>query len=197
MALTRMPNWANSRAAGMTSADDAAFRCRVRGLADLALVGRDRSGADDDAALAVLQRLKVLHRGAGEPHRVERADQIDGDDALEIGERHRPVAADDAFGRADAGAVDQDARRAVVGGGLGERGFGCGGAGDVAGDGDAVDVDRHLGGSFLVDVENRHLGAGFGQHARGRGAEPRGSSGHDRGVSSNVHGRLVGASGRR
>ena len=37
------------------------------------------------------------------------------DDAREIGKRHRPVAADDALGRADAGAIDQDAGDAVLG----------------------------------------------------------------------------------
>ena len=65
IAITRMPNCANSRAAGMVSADDAAFRCRIGGLADLAFEGRDRGGRDDDAALAVGQRLERLHRGGG------------------------------------------------------------------------------------------------------------------------------------
>ena len=74
-----------------------------------------------------------LHGGGGEPHHVEGADQVDADDALEIGERHRPVAADDALGRADAGAIDQDARGAVIGGGLLHRRLGGGGVGHVAG----------------------------------------------------------------
>ena len=33
---------------------------------------------------------------------------------LEVVERHRPVAADHALGRPDAGAIDQDAGRAVL-----------------------------------------------------------------------------------
>ena len=40
--------------------------------------------------------------------------EVDRDHLLEIGERHRSVAADDALGRPDAGAIDQDARRAVL-----------------------------------------------------------------------------------
>ena len=37
--------------------------------------------------------------------------------------------------------------------------------------GDAVDVDRHLGGGFGVDIEDGDFRAGRGQHARRRGAE--------------------------
>ena len=64
-----------------------------------------------------------------------------------VGKRHRPVAADDALGRPDAGAIDEDARRAVVGGGLLDRRLGAGAVGDVAGDSDAVDIDRNFGGA--------------------------------------------------
>ena len=52
---------------------------------------------------------------------------------------------------------------------------------------DTVDVDRYFGGGLLVHVENRHLGAGFRQHARGGGAEARSATGDDCGVSTNVH----------
>jgi len=38
-----------------------------------------------------------LHVGSDEPHHVEGADKVDVDDALEFGERHRSVAADDAL----------------------------------------------------------------------------------------------------
>ena len=72
------------------------------------------------------------HGGGRKPHRIERADQIDADDALEVGKRLRPFAADDALGRADAGAIDQDARRAVIGGGLGDRRLGAGAIAHVA-----------------------------------------------------------------
>src|SRR6516165_239107 len=56
----------------------------------------------------------MLHVGGGKPHHVERAVEIDVDDALEIGERHRAVAPDDALGRPDAGAIDEDARRPIA-----------------------------------------------------------------------------------
>jgi hypothetical protein len=79
----------------------------------------------------------------------------------------------------------------VIGRRLGESTFCHGTIGHIAGHSEAVDVGRHFGGGLLVDVENRHLGAGLGQHARGGGAEPRGASGHDRGMSSNVHDQLI------
>ena len=132
----------------------------------------------------------LAHRRRSEPHRVERADQVDAHHAVEIGKRHRPLAADDALRRADAGAVDEDARRAVVGGGLGDRRLGAGAVGDVAVNGDAVDVDRGLGGDLLVDVEERHLGAGLSQHARGGGAEAGASAGNECCVSANIHDQL-------
>jgi len=50
------------------------------------------------AALAVGEGLQRLHRGGHQPHHVEGADQVDADDALVIGQRLRPVAADDALG---------------------------------------------------------------------------------------------------
>ena len=131
-------------------ADDAAFRCRIGGLADLAFVGRDRGGADDDAALAVGERLEVCMAAAASRIALNVPIRLIANDALEVGERHRALFADDALGRADAGAIDEDARRAVIGGGFGDRRLGRGAVSDVAGDGDAVDVDRHLGGGFVL-----------------------------------------------
>ena len=70
--------------------------------------------------------------GRGQTHEVERADQVDPDHQLELGELHRAVAADDAFGRGDAGAVDQDRRRTVGLASLGERMLGGRRVPDVA-----------------------------------------------------------------
>src|ERR1700735_127080 len=61
-----------------------------------------------------------------------------------------------ALGGPQPGAVVRSAGDAVIGLGLGEGRFGRGAVGDVAGDRDAVDVDRHFGGGFMVDVEDRH-----------------------------------------
>ena len=69
-----------------------------------------------------------------------------------------------------------------------DRGFGAFGVGDVAGDRDALDVDRHLGGGFFVDVEDRHLGAARRQRARGGGAQAGCAAGHDGGLSFDFHG---------
>ena len=110
-----MPERARSRAAGRVRAAIAALRRRVRRLADLALEGGDRCRVDDDAALAVIvERRGAAHGGGGQPEHVEAADQVDADDLLEIGERHRSFAADDARAGRDARAVDQDAWRTEV-----------------------------------------------------------------------------------
>jgi len=107
----------------------------------------------------------------------------------------RSFFADNALGGADAGAVHQDAGGSVVGCGLGDGGFGAGAVGDVAMDGDAVDVDRHFGCRFIVDIEDGDFGAGGGEHARGGGAEAGASAGDERCVSANVHDQLAFAVG--
>ena len=59
--------------------------------------------------------------------------------------------------------------------------------GHVAGDRDAVDVDRDLGGGLLVDVENRDLRAGGGERARGGGAQSGCAAGDDGRLSFDFH----------
>ena len=79
----------------------------------------------------------------------------------------------------------------MIGGGLGDRGLGGGAIAHVASDGDAVDVDRHLGGGFGIDVENGDLRAGRGQHARRGGAEPGAPAGDESRLSTNIHDQLA------
>ena len=79
----------------------------------------------------------------------------------------------------------------MIGGGFGDCRFSSGGVGDVALNGNAVDIDCHFGGGFGVDVEDRDLGAGLGQHPRRRGSEA-GASTRDEGrVSTNIHDQLA------
>jgi hypothetical protein len=78
------------------------------------LICRNRGGRDDDAALAILQWIDRAHLRRSEAHDVEAADQIDLDDPTERIERHRTVASDDAPGGPEIGAIDSNARRAVV-----------------------------------------------------------------------------------
>ena len=129
-----------------------------------------------------------LHVGGDQPHHVEGADQVDLDDALEVGERHRPVAADDALGRPDAGAVDRGCAR--------RRAWRAPRASAAAASSASVTsqaiamppiCSATLRGAVEVDVEAGDLGAGAGQHGGGRGAEPGGAAGDDRGVSLDVH----------
>ena len=117
------------------------------------------------------ERAEVLHVGGGEPHHVEGADQVDGDDALEVGERHRPVAADDALRWTDAGAIDQDAGRAMLVARLRQGGGGLLAVGDVAPHRAAADPLRDRARAVEVDVEAGNLGAGAGKLLRGRGAQ--------------------------
>ena len=173
-------------------ADDAALRRRVGGLADLAFVGGDRRGPDDDAALAVGERLE---RSAWRRRRAACALKVPirliamtrSKSASGIGPSRPTMRL--------AGPMPAQLTRMRAGpcsaARLGEGGLGRGAVGHVAMDGDAVDVDRHLGRGLLIDVEDRHLGAGVGQHARGGGAEAGGAAGDDRGVSSNIHGQLA------
>ena len=185
MALMRMPNCANSRQRG-----DAALGGGIGGLADLSFERRDRGGGDDHAALAVRERAEALHVGGDEPHHVEGADQVDGDDAFEIAERHRAIAANDAFRRSYAGAIDQDAGRAVPVARLPQRGGGLLGIGDVAMHGVAGDLFRDRARAVEIDVEAGDLDAGAGEFGRGRRAQAGGAAGHDSGVSFHVHGQF-------
>ena len=124
----------------------------------------------------------------GEPHGVEGADQVDVDHPDEILERLRPVAADDALGRTDAGTIDENARRPLLVARLRNGGRGLVGVRDVAADGDGADLRRRLPRGVDIDVEDRDLGAGRCELHRGRAAEAGAAAGHERCVSSGMHG---------
>src|SRR5205807_497065 len=89
------------------------------------------------------------------------------------GVRKIPVAPDDALGRTDAGAVDEDARGAMLLAGLPDRGRGAVGIAHVAADRNAADAAGHLARGVDIHVEQRDLGAGARKLGGGRGAEPR------------------------
>ena len=167
--------------------DDAALRGRVGRLADLAVIGRNRGRVDDDAALAFLQRLGLAAIGREQPQHIERADQIDLDHLLVVGKRHRPVAADDALRRTDAGAVEQDTRRAELGIGFLHGRFSACGIRHVALHRDTADRLGMRIRRIQIDVEQRDLGARCRQHRGCRGAETGAAAGDDRGVSFNIH----------
>jgi len=76
-----MRYWARFRAAGKRY--HAALGGRVRRLADLAVLRRDRGGVDHDAALAVLERLGGGDLLSGQCHDVERAEEV-GLDGLSL-----------------------------------------------------------------------------------------------------------------
>jgi hypothetical protein len=145
---------------------------RRRGLADLAVERGDRGSIDDHPACALGVRLERGHVGGCEPHQVERADQVDPDHQLELGQLHRAVAADDASGRGDAGAVDQNRRRTMGLASLGQRMLGGRRVPDVALHTNTADPCRRLRHLRGIDVEERDPAAGARQHRAGREPEP-------------------------
>src|ERR1700730_10286259 len=95
-------------------ADYAALRGRIRDLADLAFIGRDARGVDDDATLFADEGFRDQPLGE-QPQHVESADQVDVDDAGEFRQRIDAVLADDALRSADGGTIHQHARDAMRG----------------------------------------------------------------------------------
>src|SRR5262249_57786452 len=118
--------------------------------------------------------------------KVEGADEIEGNAAVELLERHRSVAAENALGRADAGAIDEDARGTVLFPRLGDRGGGAPRIGDVAFARDAADLAGDLARARLVDVEHGDLGAALRERRRGRPADPRSPSPDARRLASHA-----------
>ena len=106
IALTLTPIWREFARDRQRHRHHAALGGRIGRLADLAVVGCDRRGRDDNAALAV-DRLELAHGRSHKADHVERADQVDAKHPFEVLQGMRPVAADNALGRADAGAIDQ------------------------------------------------------------------------------------------
>jgi hypothetical protein len=106
---------------------------------------------------------------------------------LEIAERMRAVASGDALGNADAGAIDEDARRAMGGFRLGEGRLGRGAVRNVADHAQAADRRRDRLGVGGVEIEHGDLDALGGQGLRGRPAQARAAARHDRRHSLDIH----------
>ena len=157
-------------------ADHTALGCGVRGLTDLPLEGRDGCGVDDDAALTV-DRFVLGDALGGQPQHVEGADQVDLDDLLESVERERAVLAQRLGRIADARAVDVDAQRAHLLGGVERRADGLGichvGLDELGA------VAELLDGFGTPEVDDDHRCAPVEQPLGGRQAETGGSSGDD------------------
>src|SRR5437763_6795841 len=121
----------------------------------------------------------------------EAADQIDLDDAAEIVERHRPVAADDPPAGADPGAAHRDPRRSVLLARGGDGALDACRIGDVAGERQAAYFLRRLGRRRRMDVENRDLHPGRRQCPRRCPAEPRSAAADERRPSADFHPALL------
>src|SRR6516165_10339279 len=118
---------------------------------------RDRGGADDRSALAVLKRRQGQHAGRRFGDAAEGTNQVHLDHALEAVERVMPdlaglaVATGGPEGAADAGAIDQDPLLPDQPAGPRETGIPL----------------AKLG----IEIEQRDLGAVRGEPPRGRGTE--------------------------
>src|SRR3569623_1697399 len=168
-------------------ADDARLGRGIGGLANLAVLGRDRRRADDRAARIVLQRIEREHPRGRFGDAPERADQIDLDRAIERLDREMTDLAGFAIalgrlGRAaDPGAVDQDPLLAVRRARMGEGRIDLLLGGDVHRAEHPAQFGGELFAELDVTVEDRHLDASRGERAHRRLAKPRRTTGNDGG----------------
>ena len=167
--------------------DHAALGRGIGRLPDLAVEGGDRGGVDNDATFVVLQWIDRAHVRRGQADRVEGADQVDADCALERVQLQRAVAADDAAGGADARAVDQDARGPVRRFGCRHRRFGRGGVGHVAADRDPADRGGVCLRGGVIDIEQGDLAAARRQQRRGCRAKAGAPAGDNCRMSVEIH----------
>ena len=169
--------------------DDAALGRRVGGLADRAVEGGDRGGVDDDAALAVLERLGRRDGGRRQPVDVVGGRQEDADHCGErllrggqarLVERARPAAA--------AVGDDRDPQRAALGGRV-DRALHAVFIGDVGSDehGPVAQLIRHRLALGLVEVGDDDVRAGRVQPPGGGRPEAAAASGDERRCSLDVH----------
>ncbi len=165
-------------------ADDSRLGGSVRGLANLSLIGGDGGSVDNYSSLSVLVAFGLRYGLGGERENVEGADQVDLDDrGVEL--QVMCLLAEDAHGGANAGAVDQGAKR-----GTGTRPSHGGphliGFGHVRFD---VLDSCHCGGVIdaRLQVEDKDVSAVVGQCFGARGAEPGGSSCDDGGGVVELH----------
>ena len=171
--------------------DDAALRGGVSGLPDLALIGGDRGGRDDDAPLPARDGGRLDQRGRNQPYHIERTYEIDADHLLEVAERMRAIFPHHALGDANSRAIDEDARRAVRLLRLRDRPLRGGRVRHVGADGDAADRlrDRRRGGR--IQIENRDPRALGGERFRGRAPQPRSGPRDDRRRAFDFHGHVL------
>src|SRR6185436_13593846 len=146
----------------------------------------DARGVDGDATLFADRRRSGQPLGEQAQH-VERADQVDVDDADELRQRIDAVLADGALRSADAGAVHQDARDTVRGFRFGDRRLDRVFVGDVGVEGNALHFGGDFFGVFLVLVDHADFRA-LGSHgAGGGGAEAGATAGDENGYILQLH----------
>ena len=164
---------------GQGHADDAGLGCCVGGLADLAIPGRHRSRVDDHAAFAGGVGFALAHRLGGNADHVESANEVDVDDAREVGQLLRAVLVQHLFGDADAGAVDQALQAAEARQRLRHAGQGIGLGADIGAlkRGAGAELDSQRSAAFGIQVGDDDIGALAVEGANRGFAESRGAAG--------------------
>src|SRR5207248_10297105 len=167
-------------------ADYSALGGGVGNLADLAFIGSDARGVDDDAAL-LAHRLRRDETFGKQPQAVEGANQVDVDDPREFGQRIDAVLADDALRAADPGAIHQHPRDTVGTFGFGDATLDLILIGDVGMDGDALDFSGDFFGIFLALIEHGDFRAPGSHGACGGGAKSGAATGDENGNIFQLH----------
>src|SRR5262249_55565992 len=93
-------------------AGDPGLGGRVRGLADLAFEGGDRSSVNDHTPFALGIRRVLYHEASCEAYDIERPDQVDLDDTLKALQGYWSLPANDPFRSGDPGTIDHNVETA-------------------------------------------------------------------------------------
>src|SRR5690606_18969956 len=136
-----------------------AFGCAVSRLANLAFVGSNRSGIDDDTALAIIVGFPLRHVGCRQPQNIEGTNQVDLDYLTKTLQWHDAFPAQNLRRWRNARTVHRDTAGAVSLSRSSESSLSTVSRGHIAMQEDAPELSRNLLALFLVHIKNRNLAA--------------------------------------
>ncbi|MNJ37217.1 hypothetical protein D3C77_320270 [compost metagenome] len=173
-------------------AGDGTLGGSIGGLADLAVVGGNRGGVDNDPTLTFGARFTFGHGCSGQTQQIEAADQINVDDPAETLQAVGAVLAQDFLGTDNAGAVDQPLQAAKRGNSSIDGGLGRCLLTDVGNGETCLAAQRLCFGlyGFGIEVDQHDLGTRFDEHFGGGCTEARGRAADDEVLVGNLHDRV-------